>query len=72
MTTGLLPLAMVIALGSAVTVGLVRARDRARVARAVPANRSEVNRDIERRLDLVVNGVPPRPSPSPYPWREKP
>jgi hypothetical protein len=54
MTGSLLPLALVVALGSAFTMRLVTDHN----GRTEPAavSHSAMNRDIERRLDLVVNG----------------
>lgn len=86
MTVSLLPLALVVALGSAVTLRLMVGQGSRGAARPASPSRSEVNRDIERRLDLAVNGpsltcgaprparsraVPPPSCSSPEPWREK-
>ena len=87
MTVSLLPLALAVALGSAVTLRLMAGQGSPTEAPPAPPSPSEVNREIERRLDLVVNGPAPtcgalrraqsRPSPappcpSPESWREKP
>ncbi len=76
MTPSLLPLALVVALGTAVTLSLMLDHGDRSEARPVAAGRCEMNRDIERRLDLAVNGSstfipPPKPCPSAEPWREK-
>lgn len=85
MNATLLPLGLVVAFGSALTLRLLVGHGTADEAQPVPASRSEMNREIERRLDLAVNGpcpIPPadaspyipRPQPcsSPEPWRARP
>ncbi len=76
MIPSLPPLALVVALGTAVTMRLMLDHGDRSETRPVAAGRCEMNRDIERRLDLVVNGrpslaPPPQTCPSPEPWREK-
>ena len=56
MTVSLLPLALVVAFGSALTLRLMLGPGGGPEARPAPVSRSEMNRDIERRLDLAVNG----------------
>ena len=77
MTASVLPVALLIALGSALTMRSMLAHERRSEAPPVPMGRCEMNRDIERRLDLAVNGPSPlspapKPCPSPERWREKP
>jgi hypothetical protein len=76
MTTSLLPVALVIVLGSALTMRSALAHQRRSDPPPVTINRCEMNRDIERRLDQAVNGrsLPIstlKPCPSTEPWREK-
>ena len=56
MTVSLLPLALVVAFGSALTLRLILGPGGGPEAQPAPVSRSEMNRDIERRLDLAVNG----------------
>ena len=81
MTTGLLSLGLVVTLASGLSLSLMRIR--AAVGEAhLAAVRSDLNRDLERRLDLAVNGTSTacvavriplaHPCPSPQPWRETP
>lgn len=56
MTPSLLPLSLAVALGSALTLTMMTNHGRTGEAPLVPVDRREINRDIERRLDLVVNG----------------
>jgi hypothetical protein len=56
MTSSLLPLSLAVALGAALTVRLMTSHGPKGEVQPVPADRGEMNRDIERRLDLVVNG----------------
>jgi len=76
MTASLLPVALLIALGSALTLTSMLVHESRRGAQPAPIGRCEMNRDIERRLDLVVNPSPLGPAPKPCPsaelWREKP
>ena len=77
MTASVLPVALLIALGSALTMGSILAHERRSAAQPAPMGHCEMNRDIERRLDLAVNGrsplsPAPKPCPSPERWREKP
>jgi len=75
MTASLLPVALLIVLGSALTMRSMLAHERRSEAPPAPLARCEAQRDIERRLDLAVNGPSPRspapkPCPSPERWRE--
>lgn len=56
MTVSLLPLGLVVAFGSALTWRLWLGHDGRSEAQPAAVSHSETNRDIERRLDLVVNG----------------
>ncbi len=77
MAASALPVALLLALGSALTIKSMLVHQPRSEAQPLRVGRCEMNRDIERRLDLVVNGrsplIPsPKPCPSPEPWREKP
>ncbi len=77
MTASVLPVALLIALGSALTLRSMLVHEHRSAAPPAPIGRCEMNRDIERRLDLAVNGpsplIPaPKPCPSPERGREKP
>lgn len=75
MTASLLPVALLIALGSALTLRSIAHGNRGQ-AQPTAIARCEANRDIERRLDLAVNpsrlSSAPKPCPSIERWREKP
>ena len=76
MTASLLPLSLMVALGSALTITLVMSHGSRPGAQPAPTSHRPMNCDIERRLDLVVNGPsmapPPHPCPTPEPRRAKP
>ena len=59
MAASLLPLGLVVAFGSALALRVMMTNGIRNEAQTTPASRSEMNRDIERRLDLVVNGPSP-------------
>jgi hypothetical protein len=76
MTASVLPVALLIVLGSALTMRSILVHEPRREARPAPSGRCEMNREIERRLDSVVNGSSPlsptpKPCPSPESWRKK-
>jgi len=60
MTSRLVVLGVLTALGSLTTAGLVSSHGPRPDPPLDPESRREMNRDIERRLDLVVNGTPPQ------------